>query len=419
MYEFTLYNGLKTMYYPINHSYSVSIGLYVKIGSMYESIENNGITHFLEHLHFRQLGEINQKQIYYEMESIGATLKATTYKDMLRFYIKVRPKYLQNAVMFFKDLISTYNWNEEQFELEKAVVLNQIFEREAAITIPPFIDKVVWRNHPLSMEIMGNEETINQIKLKEITGFKQKHFSRNNLLFLVTGNIDRDSIKWINEILEDVIIQEDRQIEIEKPRLHDRKPDIFFAEFQWDYLDIDIAFDVNNSVIKSEILLVLNSILGGGNGSLLQTHIREELGLSSNIYSFIETFGQASVLHIFYSIDKNFFYDSLLPIMQILNCLKREIENTQMETTIPFFTDDLWFWLEDPEYLNFQLARDIFIKGEKMYTIEEKIEKFSNISKNSIVKAAQEIFVKNNMSIAILGNTRKITKKGIRELISI
>ena len=203
MYEFTLYNGLKTMYYPINHSYSVSIGLYVKIGSMYESIENNGITHFLEHLHFRQLGEINQKQIYYEMESIGATLKATTYKDMLRFYIKVRPKYLQNAVMFFKDLISTYNWNEEQFELEKAVVLNQIFEREAAITIPPFIDKVVWRNHPLSMEIMGNEETINQIKLKEITGFKQKHFSRNNLLFLVTGNIDRDSIKWINEILED------------------------------------------------------------------------------------------------------------------------------------------------------------------------------------------------------------------------
>ena len=179
------------------------------------------------------------------------------------------------------------------------------------------------------------------------------------------------------------------------------------------------AFDVNNSVIKSEILLVLNSILGGGNGSLLQTHIREELGLSSNIYSFIETFGQASVLHIFYSIDKNFFYDSLLPIMQILNCLKREIENTQMETTIPFFTDDLWFWLEDPEYLNFQLARDIFIKGEKMYTIEEKIEKFSNISINSIVKAAQEIFVKNNMSIAILGNTRKITKKGIRELISI
>ena len=65
-----LSNGLTFIYYPISNAQSVEIGLYVKAGSRYETKSNNGITHLLEHMHFRQLGNMSQEEIYKQTECI-------------------------------------------------------------------------------------------------------------------------------------------------------------------------------------------------------------------------------------------------------------------------------------------------------------------------------------------------------------
>ena len=78
-----LSNGLTVIFYPIQYTKSVEIGLYVKAGSRYETKRNNGITHLLEHIHFRQLGEMSQEEIYQETECMGSSLQGTTYKENL------------------------------------------------------------------------------------------------------------------------------------------------------------------------------------------------------------------------------------------------------------------------------------------------------------------------------------------------
>lgn len=102
MNEFNLPNGIKTIYYPIQQTHSITIGLYIKVGSRYENSSNNGITHLLEHLHFRRLGVLTQEEIYHNMESLGSTLRAATHKDFVRYHMKVRPKHLNECIVFLR-----------------------------------------------------------------------------------------------------------------------------------------------------------------------------------------------------------------------------------------------------------------------------------------------------------------------------
>lgn len=93
-----LKNGLIVYYYPIKNAYSTSIGLYINIGARNETYEQSGISHVLEHLHFRRLEQLSQKELYLKMDKIGATLKASTHKELMRFYMKLRPNHFNVAI---------------------------------------------------------------------------------------------------------------------------------------------------------------------------------------------------------------------------------------------------------------------------------------------------------------------------------
>ena len=94
MDEFILNNGFHIASFSMPNTHSITVGLYIRAGSKYESFEENGITHFLEHLHFRRLGDLSQQDLYYNMESIGGTLRAQTGRDYLKFSMKILPKSL-------------------------------------------------------------------------------------------------------------------------------------------------------------------------------------------------------------------------------------------------------------------------------------------------------------------------------------
>jgi len=139
-----LKNGLIVYYYPIDNAYSTSIGLYINAGSKMELPEQNGITHMLEHMHFRRLEELSQNELYFSMDKIGANLRAMTHKEYMRFYMKCRPKFFQDTIKFFKKIISMYNWSDEDFEQEKKVVLNELDSKESNVYWESCMDSLVW-----------------------------------------------------------------------------------------------------------------------------------------------------------------------------------------------------------------------------------------------------------------------------------
>jgi predicted Zn-dependent peptidase len=102
----TALNGVNIYYYMQPNTHSICLSLYIKAGTLYEDTAP-GITHFLEHLHFRRLGGRTQKELYYQLESIGGYLGACTYKEFLRFYLTASPQYFSQLVKIASDLLVT------------------------------------------------------------------------------------------------------------------------------------------------------------------------------------------------------------------------------------------------------------------------------------------------------------------------
>ena len=406
MYEKRLNNGLKIVEYPIDNAQSIEIGLYIKAGARYENKGDNGITHLLEHMHFRQLGNMKQKEIYEYAEKMGSTLRGTTYKEMLCFNIKVRPKYLKKSLNLFEKIITTYEWTEEQLKSEKKVVISEIREKEDNNENQKIIDRVIWNKHPLSNSILGNASNIKRITLQKLVQYKKKIFCKDNMLLVITGAINEEEIIWINKKFEAIAINECLQ-KINSNNMNDgqfkRKHNYLMKNYpEWNLINMQLIFDVDLKQIKENELLFFNSIVGGGDGSYLQQEIRDKRGMVYDIYSYGEIFSDKAVWSIVYSIEKDQLYLSLNVIVKMLKMLKTVISQEDIEKYMPFFTENLWYWTEGTKELNFQLGND-FIKNKIGLTINERIKENEKINYERMQKVAEIILKNKNMSLIAMG----------------
>jgi len=419
MEKYVLENNLTVYYYPVPSSYSVNVSLYINAGSRDDKEDLGGIAHLVEHMHFRKIGGMSQEQLYRSTDLIGTSLMASTYKDYTKYYLKVRPKYFHRSLLFFKELIEMHEWTSEDLDCEKKVVLNEIYEREGYLNNSQYLSVLLWRGDTLSRPVIGAVESVDKIDINDIIDFKKEFYNSNNTALFVAGKISETDILKANQYLSNIIMNETtastKRLSVSIPK---RKPDIVLTHYGWNILDVNVCFDVDTTLVSNEELTILNSILGGGTTSTLQRVIREALGLSSNIYSTVETYRDAVLINIEFCVNKKSLYDSLRKIVEILASLKDYVTDEDMETNLPFYTENLWYWMEDTELLNDQLGWDIHILNKPIYTIEEKIERFNSVTKERIIYAANTIFKKDNASIAILGSTSKITKKEIRNIFS-
>ena len=132
----------------------------------------------LEHMYFRKLGDLAQADLYYKMESVGSTLIVLTYRDFIKFTMKVAPVYLKTCWGIMENFFKITEWSDDEFVYEKRVVLNQICDRNEYIFIDDEARKLAFSGHPYSRNIMGDYISIQNITLKNLKKMQKKHFCR-------------------------------------------------------------------------------------------------------------------------------------------------------------------------------------------------------------------------------------------------
>lgn len=369
-------------------------------------------------MHFRKLNSYSQEELYYKMESIGSTLRATTYRDFLKFTMKVIPEKVDECIDIFRQIISTIEWTDEEIEKEKQVVKRQIIEKGNYINLDDEVRKQVFKNHGLSNKIMGDIHKIDNLKNVDLKKFKQEKFTASNMMFFITGNLQDSEIKVINCKLKELTIQNN----IVENKLYcpkyfcARKRNIYFKHIDDDNpLEVNLSFDIIYDETNKDLLTILNCILGEGVGSLLQKRIREENNYSADIASYIEWYSGFAVLHISFSTEKKWLLPCLEEIVSVIHEMKNTITQRDLDVTLPFYTVNKVFIEDDTEEMNFQLAYNHFVldtnyAGFSLENDEKTIMELQN--------CARKLFVENNISVVVLGNTRNITKKSIANIIS-
>lgn len=368
-------NGLKIICYSMPNTHSISLGLYVRAGSIYETSQNSGITHLLEQLHFRELCDLSQEDLYYEMESIGTSIDAKTYPDFIKFSMKVCPRFFKECLSIFKKLICANTWSTNSLNLEKSLIKQKIQENNSFFSTESIAKSRLYKNSPYANSLLGNPSIVDSFTLADIVNYKNQVFNKNNMIVCISGCFSEDDKKLLEEELSSIDIPDGSKNipPLYSVNMFNRKPDIYFENDVYDNLETEIYFDVDLSKIKINDLLLLNCILGEGIGSRLQKTIKEKLTLASDISSDVQIYENFANIRVHFSIQMNEFNECFKKVIDVISNMMQTIDKKDLEVSLPFYTDNLQFLEDDTAAKNFELAYNHFIINKEKQINENSI----------------------------------------------
>jgi len=365
-----------------------------KVGSRYE--KKSGITHFLEHNIFKG----SKKYKYYEIneffEVYGNSINATTSEENVVIFASVVNEKIFSALDILFDIIK--NPTFENYETEKNVILqeyNEFFDDSEELSYY-YLNKAIFKNHPLGRSILGIPKTIKNFTLEDLEERRREVFSKNNVILMISGSFQKDHI--LSFISENFSLKSDYEIKFKSFKNY--KPSIKkkFKFHNHCYVNLGIPiFDYKNFRLE---LLIISNYLGDGSNSLLFDIIREKKGLVYDIHTFLDFYNEVCVFGINYSIDCKEFGKVLNEIEKILKNF--EWTSKSLEKIKQKFKSQLLIELEHrPNYLNFILS-EYLLRG-KIITLEEFINELESLNENNFQKIINIIKNFENYSISVVG----------------
>ena len=287
----TLPSGLRLAYQNIPYVHSVSLGVFVKIGSRNELDIDNGIAHFTEHVLFKGTEKRTAFDIVKEMDSLGANMNAFTSKELTGFYFQCIDDTVDECSEILSDLLLHSTFPAEEVEKERGVVLEEI---DMVYDIPDDLSQELcssayWGDHPLGKSILGPRSNVERFTRDDVLSFVSSHYVADNIVVSVCGNISRE--KAVDVVLKyfNFPVRPFEKREFPLPQKHGGRVQASYKDIE--QANLTIAFP-SLSYAHPDLLgvSVLSCALGGGMSSILFQEVREKLGLVYSVYNYLSTY---------------------------------------------------------------------------------------------------------------------------------
>src|SRR4051794_4557993 len=195
-----LANGLDVIAEVNSDSHSFAAGLFVKTGSRDESMDVNGVSHFLEHMMFKGSSQYTWEDVNRIFDEMGARYNAFTSQEMTAYYANVLPEFTERTIEHLSHLLRPA-LREEDFTTEKKVILEEIamYLDDPGHRLYEKLMEVHFGNHPLSMSILGSAESIQKLKRDQMERYFRGRYGPRNMVLSATGKLDFGEIVRLAE----------------------------------------------------------------------------------------------------------------------------------------------------------------------------------------------------------------------------
>ncbi len=394
---------------------TASFGLYFRVGSLYESEINCGITHLTEHLFFRRLNGLSNKDLYYLMESIGGAIRGYTTAQYVCFELTVLSEFARSAFELMNEFLKSFNWSDEEVEAEKRIILNEIAQIGNNTDC---LSAAQMGNDSFLLPVKGTPDSLKRISAKDVNEWKNKFFNCGNCCFAVTGNISDPDLSDIYSSLKEHKSNVNLpQINLIPPTAYNRSlDDLIFCGGDENYADVFICFDVDFSLVDWTNVMIMFDAFCNGDGSKLSFAMKDERGMVYEIDSKVKEYGTYGNLTISWSIQDERLIESLKLFFDLLKEFKSGITEEEFKSSIVFSTLNMRKYYDNPSDLNNMYGYYDFIAGLP-FSVEDSVNKFNTITKELINSASQTIFRSENMFIEIDFNKEHISDEYLKKMI--
>ncbi len=409
MYKKTvLKNGLRIVFESIPYIRSVSLGIWVGVGSRNESVELSGISHFVEHMLFKGTKNRTAKQIAMEIDNIGGQLNAFTGKEYTCYYTKVLDKDIEIAMDVISDMIFNALLDEKDITTERNVIYEEIgmYEDYPEDMVHDILTERVWKNSPLGYPILGTFDSLIGIDSKALRSFIKKHYTPKNSVFSIVGNFDEDEMlslvekyfgEWDNYSYESSNIESASFNSI-----------IEIKEKDIEQTHVCIGFEsVEHGNDELYTILTINNIFGGGMSSRLFQNIREERGLAYSVYSFPSSYHKAGLFSIYAAVNPKQLEEVLMLIKAEIDLLVGKlITEHELETSKNQLIGNFLLGLESTGTKMNGIGKSELLLN-RVTTTEEVIDKINRISMKDVKNIVSRYFNTKDLGVAIVGKVEK------------
>lgn len=399
----TLDNGAIIVTERVPAVRSVTVGFWVGVGSRDEAADENGMSHFIEHLLFKGTKSRSAKDISETFDTLGAELNAFTTKEFTCYYTRLLDDHLPIGIEVMTDMLQNSSFKQEHIDFERQVVLEEIamYEDTPDEQIHDMFTSALWQDHPLGRQVIGTGDTVRGFDQAKTTGFFKSHYTPGHTVIAAAGNLDHDSfVELIKKFYDPPVASRPEKIET-KPSVNSA---LRIARKKTEQVHLCYGTEALNARHPDRFALsVLENILGGGMSSRLFQRVREERGLAYSVYSYHSLYKDSGSLAVYVGTRPANVNEVLSIIDDEMEKLKREgIDDDEFARAREHLKGQLVLGLESTRNRMTRLGRSELTHGE-ILSVDELVDRVNEVTKEQIKELANKLFVKERMVLTIIG----------------
>ena len=406
-YLTTLPGGTKIISEFIPHVKSFTLGFWFNVGTRDESLRNNGISHFIEHMLFKGTKKRTAKMIAEEIESYGGYLNAFTSKEHTCYYSKGLSENLGRTFGVLSDLIQNPLFKEIHIRKEAGVVIDElkdIDDNPEELLYDKF-EEIIFNGNKLSYPVIGRENNIRNFSSGDLFNFHSTNYNTDGLLVVASGNLKHDELI---KLTEKYITHRKKRYRRSRDKFSTKKVEDAFIEKDVQQVHTIIGRATYGYNDKRRIRVrFLSALLGEGSSSRLFLAIREKLGITYQINSFLNSYNDTSAFGVYFSTNQNQYARVIDIIFKEFKKLKElTVSEKELKKVKEYLKGGIVLSLESTTNRMMRIANSI-LYYDKVLSVEDYLSKIDKITSEDIQKTANDLLIESNLIKVILKSDTK------------
>ena len=410
-------NGVPVFCEFNQHLHSTKLGLYIRCGAMYEESKNNGITHFFEHVIFRNINKLMGMNLYKLLDRNAVEFNAVTYKEFMNLYFVFSTESLDFVLEIFEHIFEEICLTPHEIETERNIIKSEIYEEDDKSSLDYLAEQEIWKKTTLTQTVLGTPTILNKITKKKLNSFRKWIFSSGDMFVYLTGNADLKAAHLIADALSHADITESAAKRLNTAPVpegfSDRSPSVVVKN--GDCLRIQLRFDFFREEAQSAEMNLLYDLLFRGDSCLFYSELTEKRGLIYSYTPMLEEYCNIGNLRVGFDVKYQNIDAVLTETVKIFNKVKTA--DIDIESCKAIYKRNCEQLLDDADNLNWDRAYYGHI-ADPDYSPEERMQLYLKTSKLRISQIAQFLFRIDRLTVAVKGKKSKISAEKIKQIMN-
>jgi len=415
----TLDNGLRLITVAMPHTMSVSIGIFIGVGSRYEAEAEGGISHFTEHLLFKGTQKRpTAKEISEAIEGVGGILNGGTDKELTVYWCKVAQPHFPLALEVLVDMLLHSKFDPQEIEKERRVIIEEInMTRDSPQQwVGTLIDELLWPEHPLGRDIAGNKESVGAITKGMMLDYMVGQYQPANSVVAIAGNIQHEKmITAVSQALGSWTNQQPPSGYSAYKEQPVRRLCIETRDIEQAHLCLALP-GLSLFHPKRFTLDLLNVILGEGMSSRLFVEIRDKLGLAYSIHSYVDHLLDCGAVLVYAGVEPKNLQTAIKAVLEQLSQLKEKIPDSELTKAKELSKGRLLLRMEDSRNVAGWIGGQEILTG-RILSVEQIVSIIDAITAEELKQLAEELLIGSQLRLAIVGPVT--TEEPLEELLKL